>query len=89
MKRLILTGVLGLAAGLTFPLAQAQKGLVAHTKSQGESQAVMALMQAQQAGPDAMIKAADELITQVLRPPTTRRRRWSLKPMPTRARATR
>jgi tetratricopeptide (TPR) repeat protein len=63
MKRLILTGVLGLAAGLTFPLAQAQKGLVAHTKSQGESQAVMALMQAQQAGPDAMIKAADELIT--------------------------
>lgn len=63
MKRLILTGVLGLAAGLTFPLAQAQKGLVVHTKSQGESQAVMALMQAQQAGPDAMIKAADELIT--------------------------
>jgi tetratricopeptide (TPR) repeat protein len=63
MKRLILTGVLGLAAGLTFPVAQAQRGLVPNTKSQGESQAVMALMQAQQAGADAEIKAADDLIT--------------------------
>ncbi|HUB32837.1 MAG TPA: tetratricopeptide repeat protein [Bryobacteraceae bacterium] len=63
MKRLILTGVLGLAAGMTLPLAQAQKGLVVNTKSQGESQAVIALMQAQQAGPDAEIKAAEDLIT--------------------------
>ena len=69
MKRMILTGILALATGMTALVAQqpAQKGggqpqgLVPNTKSQGESQAVVALMQAQ-GNPDAMIKAADELV---------------------------
>jgi tetratricopeptide (TPR) repeat protein len=66
---MILTGILALATGMTALVAQqpAQKGggqpqgLVPNTKSQGESQAVVALMQAQ-GNPDAMIKAADELV---------------------------
>jgi len=76
MKRMILTGTLALATGLLPAIAQQppaaqQKGgqqggqqLIPGTKSAGESQAVMALAQAAQAGnPDAIIKAADELIT--------------------------
>jgi tetratricopeptide (TPR) repeat protein len=67
MKRLILTGILALATGMTALMAQQQQpqqgkqGLVPNTKSPGESQAVVALMQAQ-GNPDAMIKAADELV---------------------------
>jgi len=63
MKRMILSGVLVLAAGLALAAQQqAKQGLVPNTKSPGESQAVVALMQAQ-GNPDAMIKAADELVT--------------------------
>lgn len=69
MKRLILTGTLALATGMTSLVAQQPQqqgqaqpqGLVPNTKSKGESQAVIALMQAQ-GNPDAMIKAADELV---------------------------
>jgi tetratricopeptide (TPR) repeat protein len=46
------------------PAGQQQQQLVPGTKSPGESQAVIALIQAAQTGnPDAVIKAADELIT--------------------------
>jgi tetratricopeptide (TPR) repeat protein len=79
MKRIILTGTLAMAAGLTGLMAQqgkqGQKGqpaeqapqqqqqqLIPGTKSAGESQALMALIQAQ-GNPDATIKAADELLT--------------------------
>jgi tetratricopeptide (TPR) repeat protein len=78
MKRMILTGTLALATGLLPALAQQppaapQKGggqqsgqpqLIPGTKSVGETQAVVALIQAAQAqNPDAVIKAADDLIT--------------------------
>src|SRR5580658_10485522 len=63
MKRTIITGLLALAAGMLGLMAQ-QKGMVQGAKSQGESDAVMALMQAaNQRNPDATIKAADDLIT--------------------------
>jgi tetratricopeptide (TPR) repeat protein len=63
MKRTIVTGLLVLAAGMTGLMAQ-QKGMVQGAKSQGESDAVMALMQqANTRNPDGIIKAADELIT--------------------------
>lgn len=71
MKRRILTGVLAAATGMTCLMAQAgkpqqgqqgQQPLVPNTKSPGESQAVIALMQAQN-NPDAAIKAADDLVT--------------------------
>lgn len=79
MKRMILTGTLALATGILPVMAQ-QKGaapqgqqsgqqqggqqLVPGTKSAGESQAVIALIQAAQSGnADNVIKAADELIT--------------------------
>jgi tetratricopeptide (TPR) repeat protein len=73
MKRSILTGILALATGITALMAQQQpqqgkqapaggQQLVPNTKSQGESQAVITLMQAQ-GNPDATIKAADELVT--------------------------
>jgi tetratricopeptide (TPR) repeat protein len=67
---MILTGILALATGMTAMMAQqaqqapqqqGKQGLVPNTKSAGESQAVVALMQAQ-GNPDAMIKAADELV---------------------------
>jgi tetratricopeptide (TPR) repeat protein len=77
MKRMILTGTLALATGLLPAMAQqppaapqkggdkaAQQGLIPGTKSVGESQAIVALAQAAQSGnPDAVIKAADDLIT--------------------------
>ncbi len=85
MKRMIVTGLLALAAGLPALMAQQQgqqkqgqqppqgqtqgqqqapeQQLVPGTKSAGESQAVMALFNAAQAGPDAIIKAADALLT--------------------------
>ena len=78
MKRMILTGTLALATGFTSLMAQAKKDnppaqqppaqqqgqaqLIPGTKSAGESQALMALVQAQ-GNPDATIKAAEELLT--------------------------
>lgn len=78
MKRMILTGTLALATGLTSLMAQAKKDnapaqpppqqkqgqaqLIPGTKSVGESEALMALIQAQ-GNPDATIKAADDLLT--------------------------
>jgi len=74
MKRMILAGALVLATGISGLLAQGQQaqgkqgggqpGMVPNTKSQGESQAVIALFQAQQANnADAVIKGAEDLIT--------------------------
>jgi tetratricopeptide (TPR) repeat protein len=74
MKKIVFTGVLALAAGMGCLMAQQQgkqapppqggqqQGMVPNTKSQGESQAVVALMQAQ-GNPDATIKAAEDLTT--------------------------
>jgi len=78
MKRMILTGTLALATGFTSLMAQGKKEnapaqppqgqqkqgqqLIPGTKSAGESEALMALIQAQ-GNPDATIKAADELIS--------------------------
>jgi tetratricopeptide (TPR) repeat protein len=63
MKRTIVTGLLVLAAGMWGLLAQ-QKGMVTGAKSQGESDAVIALMtQAQGSNWDGVIKAADDLVT--------------------------
>src|SRR5436853_65212 len=69
MKRTILTGILASAAAL-FSMAQqppakqgqGQQGLIPGTKSVAESQAVLALNQAQ-GNPDATIKAAEDLLT--------------------------
>jgi len=72
MKRLILTGLLVSATGLWPVLAQqgqqAKGGqpqqMVPNTKSAGESAAVMALFQAQQANNmDGVIKGAEDLLT--------------------------
>jgi len=69
MKRTILTGILALATGMTALLAQQpqqpqqqQQQMIPGTKSAGESQAVMALMQSQ-GNPDATIKAAEDLLS--------------------------
>jgi tetratricopeptide (TPR) repeat protein len=81
MKRIILTGILALATGVSSLLAQQaqqakpqqgqqqpaaqpqqQEQLVPGTKSKAESDAVIAMVQAQN-NPDAMIKAAEELLT--------------------------
>jgi tetratricopeptide (TPR) repeat protein len=72
MKRTILTGILALATGLSCLMAQQPppakqgqgggQGLIPGTKSVAESQAVLALNQAQ-GNPDATIKAADDLLT--------------------------
>src|SRR5689334_4054255 len=73
MKRLILTGTLVLATGLSsLMLAQPQKGNAPAQgqakpagpapKSKGEQDALMAVMQAQ-SNPDALIKAGDEFLT--------------------------
>jgi tetratricopeptide (TPR) repeat protein len=74
MKRMILTGILALATGMTALVAQQQgkeapkqgqpqaQPLVPNTKSADESQAVMTLMHAQ-GNPDETIKAADDLVT--------------------------
>lgn len=75
MKRTILTGILVVAAGCSALMAQ--KGNKAQqspaqapaqptgprVKSQEEAKAVNALIQSQSAGPDAIIKAADDLLT--------------------------
>jgi tetratricopeptide (TPR) repeat protein len=77
MKRMILTGTLALATGFSPLLAQAKKdnapaqppaqqqkgpNLIPGTKSVGESEALVALIQAQ-GDPDKTIKAADDLLT--------------------------
>ena len=74
MKKTILTGILAAAAGCGALMAQqaqvTQSAPAApaapappKVKSPAEAQAVNAMIQAQQAGPDAVIKAADDLIT--------------------------
>jgi len=78
MKQIILTGILALATGLGGLMAQQakqgkgeaqpaqgqQQPMVPGAKSPGESQAIIAVFQAQQQNsPDAVIKAADELLT--------------------------
>ena len=66
MKRMILAGLLSVA-GLTGLMAQTPAAPAAKkgpgVKSKGEQEAVQALFQAQQAGPDAIIKAADDLLS--------------------------
>lgn len=70
MKRMILTGILALAAGASGLMAQQQKQQTAQQqqpkgpapKSQGEAQALQALGAAQ-GNPDATIKAAEDLVT--------------------------
>lgn len=72
MKRTIFTGILALATGLSCLMAQqppakqgqggGQPGLIPGTKSVAESQAVLALNQAQ-GNPDATIKAAEDMLT--------------------------
>ena len=76
MKRMILTGTLALATGLTALMAQqpqanapaqgqpgqGQRPAGPTPKSQGEAQALQAMMQTQ-GNPDATIKAGDEFLT--------------------------
>ena len=64
MKRIILTGILAMAAGIACLAAQAQGGKAPaqpKAKSQDELKAVQALMQSQD--PDSTIKAAEDLLT--------------------------
>jgi len=66
MNKSIVTGVLALVAGASALMAQgaAPAGPKQPApKSQAELTAVQALFQAQQGGPDAVIKAAEELLT--------------------------
>src|ERR1039458_1383523 len=67
MKRIILTGILALATGfaaLAAPQAVPAQPKVPSPKSPAEGKAVMALQAAGQSNdPDAMIKAANELLT--------------------------
>jgi tetratricopeptide (TPR) repeat protein len=67
MKKMILTGTLALAAGLSSLLAQQAAAPQGQPKgpapkSQAEAQALQALF-ANQGNPDALIKGADELLT--------------------------
>ena len=70
MKKTIFTGILAVAAGCSALLAQpaqvqqsapAQAG--PKVKSKAEADAVQAMLQSHTAGPDAMIKAAEDLVT--------------------------
>jgi tetratricopeptide (TPR) repeat protein len=67
MKRLMLTGVLAVASGLVLMAQQPAQGGAAPAgpapKSEAELKAIQAMFQAQQAGPDAVIKAAEELLS--------------------------
>jgi tetratricopeptide (TPR) repeat protein len=71
MKKSILSGILALAAGASGLMAQGTPPAPAAPagphqptpKSQAEVTAIQAMFSAQQAGPDAIIKAADELLT--------------------------
>src|SRR5436190_271749 len=58
MKRLILTGTLALAAGLTLMAQPAAQPAGPAPKSKAEAEAMQA-----QGNPDATIKAADDLLT--------------------------
>jgi tetratricopeptide (TPR) repeat protein len=65
MKRLMLTGVLAVASGLVLMAQQPAGGAAAagpQPKSKEEMAALQALFQSQSAGPDATIKAAEELL---------------------------
>jgi tetratricopeptide (TPR) repeat protein len=64
MKRIILTGILAMAAGIACLAAQAQSGKTPtgpQAKSPAELKAVQAMMVARD--PDAIIKAAEDLMT--------------------------
>ena len=67
MKRMILTGILALATGfaaLAAPQAAPAQPKLPAAKSKAENEAVVALQKAGLSNnPDAMIKAADELVT--------------------------
>ena len=63
MKRIILTGALALVAGVSSLMAQAAPPKPPAPKSKDELAAVQALFTATRTGPDAVIKAAEELIT--------------------------
>ena len=68
MRRTIFAGALVLASGISQLLAQQPAAAPAGPKgptpkSEAERVAVVAVFQAQQAGPDAVIKAAEELLT--------------------------
>ena len=70
MKITILSGILVVAAGCSALMAQPAKGQAEpaqpsgpRVKSNDEAKAVNAMIQAQPSGPDAVIKAADDLIT--------------------------
>jgi len=69
MKKSILSGILALAASASGLMAQGAAPAAAAgpkqptPKSQAEVTAIQAMFQAQQGGPDAVIKAADELLT--------------------------
>src|SRR5689334_840221 len=74
MRQTIITGIVALVSGCGALLAQQGQAQVQQqqpqqpqtgpkVKSNAEAQAVNALIQARSAGPDAIIKAADELLT--------------------------
>ena len=73
MKKSIVTGILALAASASGLMAQGAAPAPAAAagpkqptpKSQAEVTAIQAMFSAQQAGPDAIIKAADELLTTI------------------------
>ncbi|MGD0869495.1 MAG: hypothetical protein ABSB88_08095 [Bryobacteraceae bacterium] len=79
MKRIILTGILALATGfaaLAAPQAAPAQPKAPSPKSPAEGQAVMALQSAGQSNnPDAMIKAANDLVTKFT---DTDYREWAL-----------
>jgi len=63
MKRMILTGALALVAGVSSLMAQAAPPKAPAPKSKDELAAVQALFTATRSGPDATIKAAEDLLT--------------------------
>ena len=63
MKRMILTGALALVAGVSSLMAQAAPPKAPAPKSKEELAAVQALFTATRNGPDATIKAAEDLLT--------------------------
>ena len=63
MKRMILTGALALVAGVSSLMAQAAPPKAPAPKSKEELAAVQALFAATRNGPDAVIKAAEDLLT--------------------------
>ena len=63
MKKIILTGALALVAGVSNLMAQAAPPKLPAPKSKDELAAVQALFTATRSGPDATIKAAEDLLT--------------------------